>query len=110
MERGKVYHTKQGRERNTNTFKTSIKSRTIALESSGVNVADGTVFESMPFELPGASLLSSRFRFAERGKEELVESGCGGGLKIPLREAITRLAVLRDRYLSLYFAVRRDSR
>ena len=51
----------------------------------------------MPFMWFGASILSSRFRFAERVMDEFAGSECDEGLRTPLTEAITRSAVAHDR-------------
>ena len=55
-------------------------------------------------------MLSSRFRFAESVKDEFPESECDGGLRTPLIEAITRLAIPRGMDFDVYFAIQRDSR
>lgn len=83
--------------RNVNDYllSTSIKSRIRAWESSvfgGVAIA---LFESLlrPFAWLWSwpkSILSSRFRFAERPIEVLAISECAGGFKTPLVEAIRR--------------------
>jgi hypothetical protein len=77
----------------TYAFRTSTRSRTRDCDSSIDGAVCSESFESLrPFTLFWASMLSSRFRFAESRMASLladrVSVCCGGGLKTPLTEAM----------------------
>lgn len=69
------------KKQRTYIFRTSIKSRTRACDSS--RVALGVI---VPLDDP--SVVSSRFRFAESVVEESRESERGGALSVPFADAI----------------------
>ena len=87
----------------TDLLRTSIKSVIVRAVSSATMLAVESPF------MFWLSLLSSRFRFAERVRAVLARSEFDGGLRIPLSEAIATL-VTRDDCFDNYFAVCRDSR